>query len=170
MWVDPPWQSLSSVMFTPSGHSVSRNQELWFCPRKDQENLSGFLFQGKYVCERAALWNAKDTTRNPGSCLPSAPVTEGTARSPAFMFPGCGGCKRNIQVITLVLTVHNISWYLSIRRMMWAAVFAKSNSSQSECLLLLKKRFGAMTVEMFHILMRFFDSLAMTLLKNVMRA
>lgn len=35
MWVDPPWQSLSSVMFTPSGHSVSRNQELWFCPRKD---------------------------------------------------------------------------------------------------------------------------------------
>lgn len=106
-------------------------------------------------------------TRDHVSHLP--PVTEGTAHSPAFMFPVCGGCKRNIQVITLVLTVHNISWYLSIRRMMWAAVFAKSNSSQSECLLLLKKRFGAMMVEMFHILMRFFDSLAMTLLKNVMR-
>ena len=71
---------------------------------------------------------------------------------------------------TLLLTFHKISWYLSIRRMMWAAVFAKSNSSQSECLLLLKKRFGAIMVDMFHILIRFLDSLAMTLLKNVMRA
>lgn len=111
-----------------------------------------------------------------GTCATWIPGHQGPglgfppAKRTSFTLPVLVGFQGTPRAATRPPTFHRIFWYFSIRRRTWAAVLASSSCSRSECLPLLKKRFGAITVEMFHTLMRFLDSLAITLLKNVMRA